>query len=241
MKTTIQDLESRLEDGLSKLRSPEYDSLGTFLQPLVSKDYRAHVSLFDKSGRKKKKNASANNWSPDSGEIRIFFEPVAQSSSSDRVKPDRVKPDRVKPDSDRVKPESTPATAKSTERKPAMTSDPVSDLVRVLDRTESRPGYEFIALKWFRDVVLPAEGFEWALSDQMRQSVLRETIERRLVLTSRVPNPKSPQFPVTAIRLNRLLPDTQAILGAAGISDSEFDPIEIRGENLSATILRERR
>src|SRR5260370_35858180 len=224
MKTTIQDLASRFKDSVSKLRSPEYRSLETFLQPLVPKDYRVHVSLLDKSGRKKKKNASANNWSPDSGEIRIFFEPATQSSSSDRVKP-----------------ESIPIPAKSTERKPAMTSGPVSDLIRVLDRTESRPGYEFVALKWFRDVVLTTEGFEWALSDSMRQSVLREAIERRLVLTSKVPNPKSPQFPVTTIRLNRLLPDTQAILGAKGISGSEFDPIEIRGENLSATVLRERR
>jgi hypothetical protein len=209
MKTTIQDLESRLEDGLSRLRSPEYSSLETFLQPLVPKNYRIHVSLLDKS-----------NWSPDSGEIRIFFEPATQSSADGLKTPDPAKP---------------------TERAPAMTSDPVSDLVRVLDRAESRPGYEFVALKWFRDVVLPAEGFEWALADSMRQNVLREAIERRLVLMSKVPNPKSPQFPVTAIRLNRLMPETQVVLGAAGILDSEFDPIEIRGESLSATVLRERR
>src|SRR5258708_28693750 len=103
MKTTIQDVESRLEDGLSKLRSPEYSSLETFLLPLVPKDYRVHVSLLDKSGRKKKKNASAENWSPDSGEIRIFFEPAVQSSPPDRVKP-----------------ESTPTPEKPTERKPAI-------------------------------------------------------------------------------------------------------------------------
>jgi hypothetical protein len=68
--------------------------------------------------------------------------------------------------------------------------------------------YDFVSLKWFRDVVLKAESFEWAQSDAARQAVLRESIEGRLVLTSNVQNPKSPQFPVTAIRLNRLLTDT---------------------------------
>jgi len=118
---------------------------------------------------------------------------------------------------------------------------PISDLVRALDRAESTPGYDFVALKWFRDVFLPAEGFEWAKADSSRQDVLRNAIEKRLVLTSKVPNPKSPQFPVTAIRLNRLLADNQAILRARQGSDSGFHPVEIRGENLSTTILRERR
>ena len=120
-------------------------------------------------------------------------------------------------------------------------SDPVSDLVRSLDRAELTPGYDFVSLKWFRDVVLKAESFDWAQSDAARQAVLRESIERRLVLTSKVQNPKSPQFPVTAIRLNRLLPGTQAILGAESALDSDFDPVEIRGEGLSATVLRQRR
>jgi len=121
-----------------------------------------------------------------------------------------------------------------------VTSDPISDLVRTLDRTESRPGYQFVALKWFRDVALPAEPFEWVRSDSMRQNVLREAIERRLILTSKVPNPKSQQFPVTAIRLNRILPETQSILGDR-VPDTEFNPVDIRGESLSATVLRERR
>ena len=81
----------------------------------------------------------------------------------------------------------------------------MADLVRALDRAESRPGYGFVSLKWFRDGVLTA--FDWAQPDATRQNVLREAIEKRLVLTSKAPNPKSPEFPVTAIRLNRLLPE----------------------------------
>jgi len=217
MKNTIQQVESQIEEALSKLRSPEYSALEPLLKPLIPKGYRAHVSLVDKDQRKKRKNASADNWSPESGEVRIYFE--------------------------RLEPGEQPVSNKSTATVTAhanATSGPVSDLVRALDRTEARPGYEFVALKWFRDVVLP-EQCEWARSESQRQTVLHEAIERRLILTSRVPNPKSPQFPVTAIRLNRLLPDIRTILGTQEDSAREFSPVAIRGESLSATILRERR
>ncbi len=214
MKNTIEQVESQIEEGLSKLRSPEYSSLEPLLKPLIPKGYRAHVSLVDKGQRKKRKNASADNWSPESGEVRIYFEP-SEKFSSER------------------------STAALTAHADAST-DPVADLVRALDRTEARPGYEFVALKWFRDVVLPHE-FEWARSESLRQTVLHDAIERRIILTSRVPNPKAPQFPVTAIRLNRLLAGTRAILGTHEESDGDFNPVTIRGESLSATVLRERR
>src|ERR1700693_6138691 len=110
----IEELESQVEEGLSKLRSPEFQSLD--LDPLVPKGYRVHVSLTDKKGRKKRRDASADNWSPESGEIRISFEPETKS---------------VVAFGEAIKQESTP------------TSDPVSDLVRALDRAESRPGYQF--------------------------------------------------------------------------------------------------
>jgi hypothetical protein len=219
---TIEEVESRLEQGLAKLRSTEYKSLETLLQPLIPRGYRVRVSLLDKNGRKKRKSASADNWSPDFGEVKINFEPDVDSS--------------LVMDEQKEAPSIEPPTSK----RDIVASDPISDLVRTLDRVESRPGYQFVALKWFRDVALPAETFEWVRSDSMRQNVLREAIERRLILTSRVPNPKSPQFPVTAIRLNRLLPEIQTILGER-MADTEFSPVDIRGESLSATVLRERR
>jgi hypothetical protein len=224
---TVEELEAQVEEGLAKLRSPEYKSLESLLKPLTPSGYRAHVSLVDTKGgkaRKKRRNASADNWTPESGEIRIHFE-------ADTVAHGKEMP-QGKSDSDLVR--------ISGERVQAVVSDPVADLVRALDRAESRPGYQFVALKRFRDVDLPAEGFDWAKSDSTRQSVLRNSIDRHLILTSKVPNPKSPQFPVTAIRLNRLLPEIRTYLGKQ-YSDSEFNPISIRGEALSTTILRERR
>ena len=219
---TIEEVESRLEQGLAKLRSTEYKSLETLLQPLIPRGYRVRVSLMDKKGRKKRKSASADNWSPDLGEVKINFEPDVDSSLAIAEQ------------------QATPSIERPANKSNIVASDPISDLVRALDRVESRPGYQFVALKWFRDVALPAEAFEWVRSDSIRQNILREAIQRRLILTSRVPNPKSPQFPVTAIRLNRLLPEIQAILGDE-IPDTEFKPVDIRGESLSATVLRDRR
>jgi hypothetical protein len=120
-------------------------------------------------------------------------------------------------------------------------SNSLSDLIKCLDHAESRPGYTFVALKWFRDVALPASAPSWAQSDVVRSNVLREGIERRIVLTGRIPNPKSPQFPVTTIKLNRLLPVVRTALGAGGSIEEDFEPIAIRGESLSTTVLRERR
>jgi len=220
---TIEEVESRIEQGLAKLRSPEYKPLETLLQPLIPKGYRVHVSLVDKNGRKKRKNASADNWSPDFGEVRVNFEP-----------------DATNPDISVAEQESELSAESPAKPSDTIASEPISDLVRTLDRAESRPGYQFVALKWFRDVALAGESFSWAQSDSARQGILREAIERRLILISKVPNPKSPQFPVTAIRLNRLLLEIQAILGAQ-VADSDFTPVDIRGEELSATVLRERR
>ena len=70
--------------------------------------------------------------------------------------------------------------------------------------------------------------------------MLRSAIDKRLILKKPVPNPKSPQFPVTSIRLNRLMPEVQEVLGHPK-RDLDFHPIHIKGGPLSATILRERR
>src|SRR6266487_4523775 len=132
------------------------------------------------------------------------------------------------------------ASANDAAQPGPVATDPLSDLVRELDRVESRPGYAFVALKWFRDTVLP-ERFPWARDHSARQTVLRDAIDKRLILTSKMPNPRSPQFPVTAIRLNRLVPEVRGILGSPEGAVSDFEPVPIRGENLSATVLRDRR
>ncbi|MBV8903382.1 MAG: hypothetical protein JOZ22_07075 [Acidobacteriia bacterium] len=189
------------------------ESLGDSLAQRFA-GYRPRVSLFE-NGRKKRHNAGDDNWSPKTGEIRITFEVESETDASA---------------------DAPAATLTSTRNLPAG----IDELIRQLDRAESRPGYNFVALKWFRDSVLPAVRPEWSDSET-RDHVLRAAIEARIILTSKVPNPKSPEFPVTAVKLNRSLPEVVQILGATDAASTGFHPVSIRGEALSKTILRERR
>ncbi|MGD0872392.1 MAG: hypothetical protein ABSB88_22815 [Bryobacteraceae bacterium] len=216
-QVTIKDLEALIEQSLPK-------SLGGLPKEFQFPGYRPQVRLVDrKTDRKKRQNASAGNWSPDSGEIRIRFELEAVTSPASAV------------------PVAAPGLVKAEPMSFEKPSDELQDLIRSLDQAESRPGYDFVALKWFRDAVLPAARPAWTNDPEARNRVLRDAIEKRFVLTSKVPNPKSPTFPVTAVRLNRSLPEIRAILGASQGLESEFRPAAIRGEPLSATVLRERR
>ena len=181
---------------------------------LMPEGYDCKVRLHGKSKDKKRTAQFEKNWSPDTDSINIQFQPTSGQ------------------------PQRGPQSAAQSG---ADATDPLSDLIRALDSAESRPGYGFVALKWFRDTALPAEGFAWASDHSARQMTLRDAIEKRLILTSKVPNPKSPQFPVTAIRLNRLMPEVKAILGSPDDRMSDFQPVPIRGENLSLTVLRDRR
>jgi hypothetical protein len=188
------------------------------LRALTPKGYRVRITLIDRTtNRKARKDKSAEKWSA-ANEIRISFEPTDATSDSR---------------ANSAMPVPSP--------KPETVQGPIADLVRALDRAESTPGYDFVALKWFRDAVLPLGGFGWAAEESSRHAVLKDAIDKRLILTGKAPNPKAPQFPVTSIRLNRLVPEIQAILGTKPATNPDFEPLTIRGENLSTTILRERR
>lgn len=173
--------------------------------------------------RRKRKDASAERWSADHGDqILIRFTPVQYDSVDQPV-------------------DQSPSGNPSSQAfgLPAETYS-VAELVEALNRAEHRRGFDFVALKWFRDTALPMETFNWAKSDSSRRHALSEAIEKRLILTNKVPNPKSP-FPVTSIRLNRSMPEVAKLLGEGLETDLDFHPVEIRGEPLSTTIIRERR
>lgn len=213
MIVTIKDVETQSEEKLA-------DALKEL--NLLPNGYRLSVRLHGKS-RDKKRTASFENWNPDTDTINISFERIPQAVQQ---------------------PARSAVPAAASVRSPesgVVESDKISDLIRALDRAESRPGYGFVALKWFRDTALPLEGFGWASVDSERRRILSEAIDRRMILLSKVHNPKSPQFPVTTTRLNRLMPEVKAILGDRATVSTDFQPVVIRGENLSATVLRDRR
>src|ERR1022692_1479058 len=96
------------------------------------------------------------------------------------------------------------------------------------------------ARSWLPDSGLVAIMYRSAIPDESER-VLVNAIDRNWILTSRVANPKNPQFPVTAIKVNRPLSEVHSILEQEPGPRSGFNPVAMRGEPLSQTVLRERR
>jgi|SRR5271157_1646556 len=229
----IEEVESQISRNLSSGLSLK-DSLDKVGYAVPQKSH-PRVTLSDSNGRKKKRNASADNWSPESGVIEIRLEPVIQEHK--RLAPET----RQSETPSRAQPEDL---LKDIADSNSYLHPAEAELLRALDRAESKPGWNFVPLKKFRDDILPLEPRESipSLRTEVEQRhILQSVIDKRFVLVGKVPNPKSPQFPVTTIRLNRLMPQVKIALGQGGNPDLDFHPVEIRGEPLSATILRERR
>jgi hypothetical protein len=209
------------------------NALAGILQDLgysLPQSHQVKASLLDSNGRKKRSNAAADNWSPMMGRIEIRFEPAVpeQEELNSPISTTAAK--------------ESPAKAEKLFNDIAGALPAEADLLIALDRAEARPGWNFVPLKKFRDEILPQEHLlSLANTDVHHRSVLESVINKKFVLVGKVPNPKSPQFPVTTIRLNRLMPEVKAVLGQTNSPDLDFHPIEISGEPLSTTILRERR
>jgi hypothetical protein len=90
---------------------------------------------------------------------------------------------------------------------------PLRDFVRALDHVEKDPHLRFVSLKWFRDTYLPKRGYDWANDPDIPRRIVHEAAESGLILTAKVPNPKTPEFPVTTIRLNRDHARVKELLG----------------------------
>lgn len=199
--------------------------------------YHPIVEL-QENGRRKRRTASADNWSPDSGEILISFsknstQPMArhfEESPAPVQRANRVTGRAVSPSRENA-PNRSRISSDSLVPPESAVESPERELCRALEEVE-RQGRAFIALKWFRDDVLPATGFTWVSDPEHRQAVLTSAIAKGLIATSRVPNPRS-AFPTTAIRLNRAPVAPQS-------EGQRYSPVRIHGEPLSSTILRDR-
>ena len=225
-KISIQQVEPRFAQELETPLKAVLKQLG---YP-IPESFRLRVSLLKANGRKKRSNAAADSWAPESERMQVWLEP---SSAED--KPAARVPDQLDDLS------ASAATLDASQNAASVyVHSAEADVLRALERAESTPGWSFVSLKKFRDEILPSVNIPSVRSDVERQNTLDSAIKKRLILTHKVQNPKSPQFPVTSIRVNRLMPEVQAVLGHAK-KDLDFHPIHIKGEPLSATILRERR
>ena len=223
---SIPAAEEIIEDALNELAYSQDPGLVRALRFLAPPGYQAIVELCSENGRSKRRNASADSWSPEDDEVRIYFERIdddvvpARASRSPRTY--SVQPMAVAEPDDEIQEPVLPADMDAR----------VKELCAALAEAE-RGGHAFIALKWFRDSFLPRKAFRWNQHPETRQMVLAEAIQRGVVMTSKIANPKTPAYPTTTIRLNR---------AEAGIPEEaqRFHPISVQGESISDTLEEER-
>jgi hypothetical protein len=219
---TIPAAEEIIEEALNELAYSQDPGLVRALRFLAPPGYQAIVELCSENGRSKRRNALADAWSPEEDEVRIYFERISGEEPAPRsTRAQRSMANRSADDEDQAE-----------EMSPADLDARVKELCAALAEAE-RGGHAFIALKWFRDSFLPRKAFGWNQHPETRQAVLAEAIQRGVVLTSKIANPKTPAYPTTTIRLNR---------AEAGIPEEaqRFHPIEAHGEPVTAAIEEER-
>ncbi|MGA2755502.1 MAG: hypothetical protein ABSE53_17240 [Terracidiphilus sp.] len=219
---TIPAAEEIIEEALNELAYSQDPGLVRALRFLAPPGYQAIVELCSESGRSKRRNALADTWSPEDDEVRIYFERIDGEEPSPRLR------SVSRPIASRAAEEEV----EIEEVSPADLDARVKELCAALAEAE-RGGHAFIALKWFRDSFLPRKAFRWNQHPETRQVVLAEAIQRGVVLTSKIANPKTPAYPTTTIRLNR---------AEAGIPEEaqRFQPVEVQGEPVTVAIDEDR-
>jgi hypothetical protein len=192
--------------------------------------FSIEIDIFE-NDRKKRSDASQNSWQPARGEIRIRFVGSTRAGLEEAEiysQPDHNGQTILDSSSSRSSQNATGLQIQV-------------ELIHCLRKAETRPGFEFVSLKWFRDLFLPAQEYEWSRNPTDRDRAIRTAIEEGIIRTHKVPNPKNPAFPVTAVRLNLQHPEVSAAMGDEIADTSSFVPVDIKGEPLSDTVLRDRR
>lgn len=220
---SIPDAEEIIEEALNELQFSRDPGLVRALRFLAPPGYQAIVELCSENGRSKRRSASADAWSPEEDEVRIYFERADDSEAGTR------QPRASRPVHDHVFDEEEDNQEAVI---PADLDARVKELCAALAEAE-RGGHAFIALKWFRDSFLPRKAFRWNQHPESRQAVLAEAIQRGVVLTSKIANPKTPAYPTTTIRLNRV---------EAGIPEEaqRFHPVAVHSGSIAEAIEEER-
>lgn len=218
---TIPDAEEIIEEALGELAFSQDPGMARALRFLAPPGYQAIVELCSENGRSKRRNASAESWSPEEDEVRIYFERTDDAVARELRVPRAAAEHGFDAEED-PQPPMIPADLDAR----------VKELCSALAEAE-RGGHAFIALKWFRDSFLPRKTYRWNQHPESRQAVLAEAIQRGVVLTSKIANPKTPAYPTTTIRLNR---------AEANIPDEaqRFHPVAVSGGTVVEVLEEER-
>lgn len=215
---SLEDLERALAQALTKVRElAAQNALPPVLQPLTNiappRGFNVLVQL-----RPYTEHAQENErdlrWDARDGELVIGYELAQEEPSRD---------ERGHYGDDLRGP---PAAA------PPDPQVALRDVIRVVGRAESDPTFKFLALKFLRDQLLPRQ-VAWAVIPHESQIQINQAIDQGVLLTSKVENPRQPQYPVTAVQLNREHPLVRELLGSNGApaaAPARTEPSEMDGE-----------
>src|SRR5208283_2522228 len=81
---SIPEAEEIIEEALNDLGFSSDPGLARALHFLAPSGYQAIVELCSENGRSKRRNASADTWSPEDDEVRIYFERVDDGEAAPR-------------------------------------------------------------------------------------------------------------------------------------------------------------
>jgi hypothetical protein len=228
---SIPEAEEIIEEALEELSFSTDPGLSRALRFLAPPGYQAIVELCGENGRSKRRNANATSWNPEEDEVRIYFEREGGDVEDDLPLPTvqaRPRAQRAFAHAAASHAFEDGAPEEGNSSQPPDMDERIKELCLTLAEAE-RGGHAFIALKWFRDSFLPRKSYGSNQNPESRQMILAEAILRGVVMTSKIPNPKTPAYPTTTIRLNRL---------EAGLPDESqrFRPVPLQGASLGATL-----
>jgi hypothetical protein len=216
---SIGELAAEIEAAFSRLRQAP---LPVGLEPLrylaPPKGLAARVVLQNKNGRRIKRTADAGNWDPQVCEAIVSFE--LEEDDSDE----------------------TSEHGSNGDSNDNGVENELRDVILALDAAERDVRFVgFVGLKAFRDQFLVGRGLSWAAEAEARHYAMAKAINSGLILRTSVPNPNRPDFPTTAVKVNREHPNVKEILRRADADRTAFKPVRIRGQSLSSTVIEERR
>lgn len=199
----LDELERAIAQALIKVRElSAQNALPPVLQPLnliaPPRGFNVVVELtpYTDNARDVDWNRDSR-WDPRNGEVNIGFEPAREEPTRDER--------GWSPDDSRA----------AAPRGPIDPQTALRDVIRVVARAENDPSFKFLALKFLRDQLLPRQ-VAWGSLQHEGQIQINYAIDQGVLLTGKVENPRSPQYPVTAVQLNRDHPLVRELLGEAG-------------------------
>jgi hypothetical protein len=201
----LGDLERAIAQALLKVRElAAQNALPPVLQPLTliapPRGFMVDVELHPYTDHAREEEWSRDQrWDPRNGELAIGYEPIADEAPREEQRPPGWYADELRGPQSPV----TPPDAQVA----------LQDVVRVVARAESDPTLKFLALKFLRDQLLPRQ-VPWAARPHEAQIQINYAIDQGVLVTGKVENPRTPQYPVTTVSLNRDHPLVRSLAGA---------------------------